>query len=249
MQLGIKNEFDFKNELNNKHVCELTLNMQNMLYAIFKNINENSKIICWWSRYTEKADIKVKINGITKGISIKSGTSCSVHQENIEQFNKYLLKIGVDDDIIELLYNFIKGEVNGKRVDSTTYIQNNYEDIKKIKKELQEYYIKINLIIRFLFQGSEINKYDCDLLIYGSPSNFMWATKSEILKYLIDYSEKETKYINVSTFFIKCYDRNLKNNPSKVVKQNDIQVKWYTLKKDLELITKTRSNYVISKIQ
>lgn len=249
MQLGIKNEFDFKNELNNKRVCELTINMQNMLYAIFKNINGNSKIICWWSKYTEKSDIKVKIEGVVKGISIKSGSNCSIHQENIESFKKYLLKIGIDNNIQELFYNFILGYVNGNRVDSKTYIQYNKNDIEIIKKAFQEYYVKINLIIRFLFQGSEINKYDCDLIIYGIPNNFLWATKNEILKFLIDYKEKETQYINTSAFFIKCYDRNLRNNPKKKLKQNDIQVKWYSIKEDLELITKIRINYINNKIQ
>lgn len=249
MQKGIKNEFDFKNALNNKRVCDLPTNMQNMLYAIFKNINNTSYIVCWWSKYQEKSDIKIKIDGVVKGISIKSGSNCSVHQERLNSFDEYLLKIGVDDSIIVLFNNFIKGYVQGKRVDSTTYINNNINDIKKIKEVFKEYYIKINLIIRFLFQGSDINKYDCDLLIYGTPNNFLWATKSEILKYLIDYKEKTTLYINMSALFIKCYDRNLRNNPTKKSKQDDIQVKWYTLKEDLELITIIRNNYINNKIQ
>lgn len=249
MQAGIKNEFDFKNYLNGKKVYELNTNMQNMLYAIFKNINSNSYITCWWSKYTEKADIKIKIEGVVKGLSIKNGAGCSIHQEQLETFNKFLIKIGVDNNILEKFINFIEGNVNGKRVDAITYIQKNEKDIKLIKEELQEYYIQTNLILRFIFQGTEIYQYDCDALIYGSPNQFYWATKSEVLKFLIDYKEKNTKYINTSALFIKCYDRNLKNNPSKINRQKSIQVKWYTIKEDLEQITKIRNNFLNNQIQ
>ena len=86
MQKGIQNEIDFKNLLDNKKVYQLPNEIKKMLFFIFENISLKSTVHCWQSKYNEKADIKIKINGVIKGISIKSGKFCSMHQENINKF-------------------------------------------------------------------------------------------------------------------------------------------------------------------
>lgn len=240
MQKGIQNEIDFKNLLDHKKVYQLPKDIQKMLFFVFENITLKSTVYCWRSKYQEKADIKIRINNIIKGISIKSGNYCSMHQEHIDKFYPFLLKIGVDEYIIKIFDNYMKGIINGIRVSSEEYILKNTKEINLLKKKFNEYYTKINLINRFIFQGTEIQKYDCDVLIYGTPLNFMWATKNEILKYLVEYEYTTRFFINISALNIKCYDRNLKNIPSKKVRQDNIQIKWYSIKEDFELITKLR---------
>ncbi len=240
MQKGIQNEIDFKNILDNKKVYELPSEIIKMLFLIFDNISLESTVYCWRSRYQEKADIKIKINNVIKGISIKSGNYCSMHQEHIDKFYPFLLKIGVDNYIIKFFDNYMKGILKDKRVSSEEYILNNVKEIAILKHKFNEYYIKINLINRFIFQGTEIQKYDCDGLVYGTPKKFMWATKNEILQYLVEYELKEKFFINISALNIKCYDRNLKNIESRKKRQDNIQVKWYSIKEDLEIITKLR---------
>lgn len=240
MQKGIQNEIDFKNLLDHKKVYQLPKDIQKMLFFVFENITLKSTVYCWRSKYQEKADIKIRINNIIKGISIKSGNYCSMHQEHIDKFYPFLLKIGVDEYIIKIFDNYMKGIINGIRVSSEEYILKNTKEINLLKRKFNEYYTKINLINRFIFQGTEIQKYDCDVLIYGTPLNFMWATKNEILKYLVEYEYTNKFFINISALNIKCYDRNLKNIPSKKVGQDNIQIKWCSIKEDFELITKLR---------
>lgn len=247
MQKGFQNEVDFKDIIDKKKLYQLPTDIKEMLLYIFGNVDDKSYVQCWLSKYYEKADIKVKINGVVKGISIKSGGFSSIHQEHISKFYPFLLKIGVDDNVINKFNNYINGIVKGKRVSSSEYIENNSSDIDIIRKKFNEYYVKTNMIIRFIFQGTEIQKYDCDCLIYGTPNNFIWATKNEILKFLVDYEAKEQKFINISALNIKCYDRNLRNNPLKKECQNSIQIKWYSIRGDLAFITKMRqitNNYI-----
>ena len=94
MQFGIKNEKDFAYYFNNKKICNLPINGQELIYKIFNEVDSESYIESWISKYFEKADIKIKINGIVKGISIKTGQNCSMHQESIKTFDKFLLSIG-----------------------------------------------------------------------------------------------------------------------------------------------------------
>lgn len=247
MQKGIQNEQEFKKIIDGKKVGELPKNIQELIKSIFINIDNYSVVECWQSKYVEKADIKLKINNMTKGISIKSGIFCSMHQEDINKFSKFMLRIGVDEITENYFRRFIYGEINGKRVTAKEYISFYTKEIDQIKRIFNNYYIKINLIIRFLFQGTEIHRYGCDAIIYGTPLNFIWATKAEILKYLLEHTTTHTDFINIGLLNIKCYDRNLRNNPSKVKGQNEIQVKWYTIKDDILYITMMReANKIIN---
>jgi len=249
MQKGFKNELDYVTLLNNKKISNLPNNIQEMIYAIFKNINNNDKISCWQSKYLEKADIKIKINSTIKGISIKSGNNSSIHQENINNLEHFLLRIGIDNYIINLLKKYLQGYVNKKRVSATIYCEHNSKDIEILKSAFNDYYVRTNLILRFIFQGTELHKYDCDAIILGTPSSFLWATKNEILKYLIeaDIETNSISSIPIGRLTMKSYDRNLRGNIEKIKCQNDIQIKWINLKTDLEYITKIRESNKILK--
>lgn len=242
MQKGFENEKKFAKIIDNKRVNQLSSIFKDILYSLFTDVNENDYVECWQSKYYEKADIKLRINDEIKGISIKSGKYCSMHQEATNTFYPFLKKIGIDNRIIDKFEMYMQGFVKGKRVDAITYIFNNYKDIQKISEKFNEYYIKTNLILRFIFLGTEKQSYGCDAIIYGTPDNFLWATKNEILEYLINYQKGDTVYIKFSAFNIKNYDRNLRNNHSRISKQKDIQVKWYTIKEDLKNIEKIRKS-------
>ncbi len=239
MSKGIINELNFVELFNNKIVKNLSKNAKELLYALFDNIDDNDIVICWKNKYLEKSDIKIKIKNNIKGISIKTGNECSMHQENKYKFYAYLNKIGVEEETIDMLDKFMIGKINNQKVDAKTYILNNVTDITKIKQVFNKYYIKNKLILRFIFQGTENQMYDCMAIIYGTPQNFIWATNSEVLQYLLKY-ENNVNYINISNLNIKCYDRNLKGNPKHEKKVDDIQVKWYSLKEDILYITKIR---------
>ncbi len=156
MQKGFRNEIDFVISLNNKKYGDLSIEFKSLLSKLFKNLNTDTNIICWQSKYSEKADIKIKINNEIKGVSIKCGANCSFHQESVQKFSNYLIKIGVENNIIKNFNDFIKGYVKGNKVDAKTYINNNKEEIAEIIDSFNKLYVKINLILRFIFQGTEL---------------------------------------------------------------------------------------------
>ena len=242
---GFQNEQNFSYYFNNKKIKDLPKLAQELIFTIFNNVDEDSFVLCWKSKYLEKADIKIKINGIVKGVSIKSGQQCSMHQEKIESFDKFLLRIGVEENIINKFNNFIKGEVNNKRVDAKTYISLFQNDIEDIKRSFNTYSNKIHLIMRFIFHGTENQLYDCDALIYGTPDSYIWATKDEILKFLIESPNINVNFLNVSLLNIRSYNRNLKGDTKQTNKENNIQVKWFSLPRDIEYLSKIREANLI----
>lgn len=241
MQKGFKNEIDFKRLIDNKKLEDLPKNVQNLILSLFnKNLSLQTKVECWQSKYLEKADIKIRINNIIKGVSIKSGNNCSIHQEHIEKITPFLQKIGLEDKKIKILQDFLNGIIRKEKVSGKEYIEEHKEDIELLTESLNNYYIKVNLLIRFIFQGTETQRYDCDAIIFGTPSKFIWATKSEILKYLMDKDIQKTKQIYISNLSLKCYDRNLRHANLKKNKENNIQIKWYSIEKDLLYLTNER---------
>ena len=171
------NEKKFAKIIDKNKIKDLNVNIQNLIYAIFKDIEEDDTVECWTSKYFEKADIKIKINNEIKGVSIKTGKYCSMHQESTESLYPFFRRIGIEEKIMKSLDSFLIGKVNDKRVDAITYIFHNYEEIKKIKDSLNNYYIKVNLILRFLFLGTEKQNYGCDAIIYGIPNSFFMGYK------------------------------------------------------------------------
>ena len=109
MQKGIKNEINFKQLLDRKMVKDLPSNLQDMLYALFLDIEPTSIIDCWRSKYLEKADIKIKIHGVIKGISIKTGKDCSMHQEIVSKFYPFLyFEFVLIPNLFQTFYNYTR---------------------------------------------------------------------------------------------------------------------------------------------
>lgn len=237
---GIANEIKFVALFDKKQVNNLDKNSRELIHILFDNLTGEEFIECWKSKFREKADIKIRINGEIRGISIKMGESNSVHQEHINSLTTYLLNIGLSKKVVQYLHAYIDGKIDGKQVDAKTYKKIREKEIIEIKDALSDLYVKVNLIIRFIFKGKENQIYDADAIIHGTPNNFLWATKSEILRYLIDYPDGTTINVKVGPLFIQCRNRNLKNNFFSKYAEDYIQVKWYNLKKDLYFITKRR---------
>lgn len=239
---GIANEINFVKKLDGKKVEELNQNFKEMLYLLFDDLKEDDIIECWKSKYKEKADIKIRVHDDIKGISIKMGESNSVHQEHINSLSNFLLNAGLSSKNVERLRSYIFGIIDGTQVSAKIYKQKRYKDIIELKNSLADLYIKICLIIRFLFRGKERQIYDADAIIHGTPDDFLWATKSEIINYLIKYPDGNTVNVKVGPLFIQCRNRNLKKESNAIYAEEYIQVKWYCINRDLYFITKNRNN-------
>lgn len=61
------------------------------------------------------------------------------------------------------------------------------------------------------------------------------------VKYLLLYKNNDSTNVKIGPLYIQCRNRNLNNNIRSTYNEEYIQVKWYTIKKDLYLITKLRN--------
>lgn len=240
MNNGYKNEFEFIDYLNNKKYCQINPLMQDMLKSLYPNIQNHDIIKAYKYGRFAKADIVIEVNGILKGISLKCGIKNSVHVEPIEKFIKYL-QIKNFKEIDKLLrYLYSDGTNNNtgsKRQSSAQYKINNCMNINLINEELKN--IKSNLIIRFLIKTDINYKVNVDLFITGNINDFIWATKDEVINYLLE-NDIYSSSIHVSNLFIQNWNKNLNYNPKYEYCRNYIQVKWYSMYDDIIKIMQLR---------
>ena len=117
------------------------------------------------------------------------GKRNSVHCESVEKFVKFLENLEIRKDIINeiLRFHYSDGTVDGTgqiRQSVVEYKHDNEESINLINYELAKKHIITAAVNRFLVQGTQNRANKIDLLIYGIPTNFFFATPNELNKYM-----------------------------------------------------------------
>lgn len=239
MNSGKQNEYDFVLMFNGKKISELDPNSYDLIHAIYNNINDGNVVKAWKNHYKQKTDIMISINGIIKGISIKSGSKNSVHVEPLSSFCYFLENNGISLDIIDtyLYYHFGDGTFDGKgknRVSSEEYKKSHQNDIDLFNKRVNNNKIVEKAIERFVITGTN-SKYGIDAICLGIPNDYLWITKADIIKVLKYKINEYSTGIHFSSLFCQPQARNLNYNPLYEKKRFCVQVKWYSLFDDILL--------------
>lgn len=242
INVGYQNEFLFIQELNKKHFYELNPLLQELIEALYKHVSKNDMIIAYKYGKYAKADIVIEINGIKKGISIKCGAKNSVHLEPIPDFISFLhqYEFKEDDKLLRYLYSDgTNNNTGSKRESITEYREKHLEDISLINCELEK--IKKFIIERFLIKTDIHYQISVDAFIEGVPNDFLWATKDEVVNYLMN-NDCLSNSLHVSKLFLQEWNKNLNYNPKYEYCRNYIQIKWYSIFDDLVEILCIRRN-------
>lgn len=234
---GIDNEFAFVMKFNNKRVCELDPLSREFVEMIFDRIPEDSLIKSWRNHYAQKADIFLKADGRMKGISIKMVSRNSVHVEPVQYFVKFLKLCGISDVVIEkyLYYHFADGTLDGNgetRISKEEYLKDHKEDVDLINNAFNDSVILRKAIDRFILLGRN-SRYPVDAIIYGTPDNFMWLTRREIIECLSNTVISESSGVHFGTLFCQPQNRCLNRNSKYEFTRYNIQIKWYSLFDDI----------------
>jgi len=242
---GYKNEFEFVNYLNNKKYGQVNFLIKDMLKELYPNIQNHDIIKAYKYGKYAKTDVVINVNGILKGISIKSGIKNSVHVEPIEKFIKYVKNHGFieTDKLLRYLYSDGTNNNTGKeRQSSEQYKLENSSDIFIINQDLKK--LKLSLISRFLIKTDINYKVNVDLFINGSVNDFIWATTEEVVNYLSN-NDYDSMGVHISSLFLQNWNKNLKYNPKYEYCRNYIQVKWYSMFDDIIEIMCNRNNPIV----
>lgn len=242
---GFENEYNFVLEINNKKVEELSLPLQDLIYGIFNNIKKDGLVKCWKNHLKQKTDIFIKIGKAIKGVSIKMGSKNSVHAEPIGDFVTFLILNEIPKNIINeyLKYHYADGTTNNtgtNRLTAAEYKEDNQEKINKINEYFNDKKIVLKAIERFVLKGRN-SDYDIDAIILGTPNDFLWLTKNDIIEVLTN-NKKNYSSPHFSGLICQTMDRCINRNKKNEKYREFVQIKWYSIFDDI--ITQMNSNSI-----
>ena len=246
-----KLEEDFVKTLNNHYYNDLNINLQKFITFVFNYFNHKSKIYCEKLTSKQKADFLIKIDNTVKYVSLKSGSQNSVHSEKIETFISFLLDVGINESIINILLLYHYGDDtltgNGKTRYSANESKLRYKNkIFKFNKFINYSTILKKIVERFLLVGAkETNKY-VDVIYYGDIEIGTWCSSKELLEFCIYH---KSMYINTPHFSVLTYQnwcRNITFSKKSESHRNYIQIKWFSILSDIRKIRQINDSKIDS---
>lgn len=232
---GLTNEKEFINSINNKKIDQIESEfLKYCLYTIFSIIKNDDIFYCRKIYGNKKTDLQIsKNNEISFFVSIKSGQSCSIHQQNVNDFVKFLYNIGVSKESLKFLlfYHFGDGTINGsgKQLLPLDEIKiSYYKQIRKLNEEINS-----NKIIRNVYKKVLIgDDYPIDFIIYGNINFGYIISIKEIMSFVNNYNFDYISSIHFGPFIYQNYSRFSLNKKRRV----QMQLKWKSILSDIELI-------------
>lgn len=214
--LRYENEYAFVMALNNKTKKELNPLLDELIYYLFGNIDDNTIIKALRNHEKQKTDVFMKVNGIMKGITIKLGSRNSVHAEHLNTFVKFLREIGLDNDIINiyLKYHYGDGSLTGNG-DNRMSVEEVKEKYKKaiilFNNKINNEEIVMKAIERFVLKGTN-SEYKINAIVHGTPEDFLWISEQNIIKVIMNNINKFSSSIHFSSFYVQPITRFLNYN-------------------------------------
>lgn len=242
MNRGIKNEYDFVDLFNNKYFSELDDYCKFFLEKLFdKKINNDILITCWKNRVPQKADIFIKINNSTKGISLKCGNSNSMHHESIQDFKRYLENLGIPystiDKYVSYHYGYMKNDLGNidysKSLSAEEYKSFYQNDIDSFNNYINKTRIIVDMIDRFIVRGRN-SEYDIDALICGTVDDFTWVMKHEIYDLILSKRCLHFTSPHVACLTLGPKKRNLDGNSNNSKERYILCVRWNNIRQDID---------------
>ena len=230
---GFKNEYEFRDYLNNCKVKKLNPIFRDLIDTLYDGLTGEEVIYACVNYKNQKSDIFITINGITKGISIKKGVKNSVHIETIYSFTMFLKHQNIPKNIINevLKYHYADGTLNGTgkyRMSSAEYKEKYQDKLDMINNYFSKESVVRAAIDRFVLYGNNSDK-SIDAIIYGVINDFVWVTKDEIIDIILAYKDIKRTGLGFGPLFYQPQSRCLNYNSKLEYARHRIQIKWYHL--------------------
>ena len=229
MNYGYQNEYDFVELFNEKYIDELDLNSQN-----------DEKIKSWKNKMMQKADIFIKYKNRIKGISLKCGNSNSMHHEQIQEFKRYLEKIGTPFKVIDKYVNYHYGYKRNddgkidfsKRLSSDEYKILYQNELNIFNKTINKTRIIIDMIDRFVIRGRN-SDYDIDALVCGTINDYVWISKYDLYDLILSKRCLDFTSPHIACMTIGPKKRNLNNDSKNFKDRYLVCIRWNFIKEDI----------------
>lgn len=241
MNYGYQNEYDFVDLFNGKYLYELDDNSQKFLKELFNDIIDNAEPLkSWKNKMVQKTDIFIKYKNHIKNISLKCGKSNSMHQEQIQEFERYLGKMGIPYNVIKFYKNYhygYKKDLEGKidyslRLSSEEYKKIYQNEIDIFNKTINKTRIIIDMIDRFIIRGRN-SDYDIDALVCGTIDDYVWILKYDLYDLILEKRCLDFTSPHIACMTIGPKKRNLDGKSKNIKDRYIVCIRWNFIREDI----------------
>ncbi len=252
---GFANEKAIISYINNTIEFEkFNSNFKLFLTFLFNKKCDGKKFYATHGKKNGKTDVVVTMDGVSKNISVKTGSGNSVHQEPLNTFVSFLSACGASNEIIETLkyFHYGDGTIDGtglKRYEASVYTKAHPSEMNQLVAFLNRKDVIEKIAKRVLITGEAVKDQDADVIFHGTISNAKWASAEEIINYLVNNKNtpKGSKVYS-SNLTYQVWNRDLKWNPNTENRRHVSQFKWTAVLKDLTNITNSRKDNINTNI-
>lgn len=242
---GFENQNKLVILLDGQRVDKLEPALKSIIKEIFPEANNQEVITCSSLKENDiKPRIIINLGDKCAYLSVFMGSGNSVHQENIKTFLPYCeeeLKMTSDekDAFLQILYGDGTIDGNSESKDRLNDAQIKREYTKQIS--IVQGFLNNNkraLVERFLVYGkSGLDKnIKSDYIYYGTEATGRLISSSDAVDHIVDQKASTSAVLSIGSLTIQTWNRNLNKKIEKEKKRNSIQVKWGSIKKNLQEI-------------
>ena len=243
---GLNNEDEIINYLNRKVLRELNEKWRGIVLTMFPNAKDDDIIVVkHFPDKSAKPDMIVYINYEEKYVSIKTGYCPSMHQESFYSFLRFLRKLGVRYQDLEIIRFFHYGD--SKKLKTG----NNPLSLKELKTRFSPYFLKVSkdldqdriikrIIDRTVIRGTNPGRTAIDFLYYGDLEHGNIISREEIYEMILAYRNHDKTPIHFGGLVYMPNSRKVGRR-----ERNFVRIKWpllsflyYRGKEDIEKMKK-----------
>lgn len=239
---GLANEEDIANELHGKRISDINPNLKTMLRKIFGPLDEEKTVKCERLDNAMKPDVVITYNGIKKYVSIKSGHTNSVHEEQIKSLIEFFKKEGISEEDIKdfkLLY-YRDGTLDGTGEKSLDYIESRIqysEIISRFNERMNGNKTFVEKVInRVLFKGAKDTNIEADYIYFGTVNYGVLCSQNQIKKHISKRTWDFMENPHIGPLQFRAHSFNDPKDPKNKIKRNQCDFWWARLREDLEYI-------------
>jgi len=230
--------------LNERKFGDLSNNLKQFVREMYGLVKDDAFIYCERIPGFIKPDFKITCDDISHYVSMKSGTSVILHQEDITKFVNWLKAEGISDSTIEtvLLYQFGDGTTDG--TGETRY---GYTDVQYLYKEkIKEANIELNankgfvkrVIRRCIFIGTNEEHDEADVLYDGDVNYGVSINQKQLYKYLETKSWSYINNLHIGPLHLRPHARYVGKENVSNENRRKIEFYWPYLLEDMRYISR-----------
>jgi hypothetical protein len=187
---GALNEERMILAINDKKFEELNPNLQTFIMQLFPELDKSKRLSCCHAEEYTKPDIVISQGPKRRYVSLKTGTSDTMHNEKIEPFIDFLKENGFDDYTIEsfLLYHYGDGTTDGSGETRLGVFDVRKKYDERIRALNDAFNRSKDFIKKFadrvMFQGVNPLAMPADVIYHGNEEFGLYMSKYQFMRHV-----------------------------------------------------------------